>query len=398
MKILVVSQHYAPEPFRLPDLCEALMAAGHTVKVVTDVPNYPEGYIYPEYKGGKRRDEIINGVPVHRTFTVGRRKNVIFRFLNYYSWRFSAGHYLKNLKEDYDVVLSWQTSPVMMSQPALDYAKKNAKKVLLYCLDIWPACLKAGGIGSGPVFEYFKSLSRKIYSGADKILVSSEMFIDYFKNTHGIEGERIAHLPQYAESVFEGLYDATNGDEINLTFAGNVGKAQSVETIIKAAALVNDPRVKWNIIGDGSSLDECKRIASEKGLSNVIFHGRHPLSEMPAFYAKADAMLLTLCDDEIISYTLPGKVQTYMAASKPVIAAAGGESKLVIQKSGCGFCTPPDDAEALAESVNRFVAMSCEERREMGKRASEYYKKHFAKEIFVSAIISELEALAKHDL
>lgn len=394
MKILVVSQHYAPEPFRLPDLCEALVAAGHTVKVVTDVPNYPEGYIYPEYKNGKRRDEIINGVPVHRTFTVGRRKNVIFRFLNYYSWRFSAGFYLKNLKEDFDVVLSWQTSPVMMSQPALDYAKKNNKRVLLYCLDIWPACLKAGGIGSGPIFNYFKGLSRKIYSSADRILVSSEMFIDYFRETHGIGGDVIAHLPQYAEAVFEELTDKTGDDRIELTFAGNVGKAQSVETIIEAASLVADDRIRWNIVGDGSSLPECKRIASDKGLTNVIFHGRHPLSEMPAFYERSDAMLLTLCDDEIISYTLPGKVQTYMAASKPVIAAAGGESRLVIEKADCGYCTAPDDACALAESVKKFAALSREERKAMGKRASDYYRAHFAKEIFISEIISELSALA----
>ena len=396
MKILVVSQHYAPEPFRLPDLCEALLAAGHTVKVVTDVPNYPEGYIYPEYVNGKRRDETINGVPVHRTFTIGRRKNVIFRFLNYYSWRFSAGHYLKHLKEDFDVVLSWQTSPVMMSIPALEYSKKNNKKTLLYCLDIWPACLKAGGIGSGPVFDYFGSLSKKIYSSADRILVSSEMFIDYFKQTHGIEGDRIAHLPQYAESVFEEIEDNTVDDEINVTFAGNVGKAQSVETVIEAAALVGDPSIKWNVVGDGSSLEECKRMAEEKGLENVIFHGRHPLSDMPEFYARSDAMLLTLCDDEIISYTLPGKVQTYMAAGKPVIAAAGGESKLVIEKSGCGYCTPPENAEALADSVRRFAALSRAERKEMGRRASEYYKKYFSKEIFVSELISELEKLTNN--
>ena len=397
MKILVVSQHYAPEPFRLPDLCEALLAAGHTVKVVTDVPNYPEGYIYPEYKKGKRRDEIINGIPVHRTFTIGRRKNVVFRFLNYYSWRFSAGHYLKNLKEDFDVVLSWQTSPVMMSQPALDYAKKNNKKTLLYCLDIWPACLKAGGIGSGPVFKYFENLSRKIYSAADKILVGSEMFIDYFRVTHKIEGDVIAHLPQYAESVFENIEDNTVDGEINITFAGNIGKAQSVNTIIEAAALVDDKKIKWNIVGDGSSLEECKRAAEEKGLDNVIFHGRHPLSDMPSFYSKADAMLLTLCDDEIISYTLPGKVQTYMAAGKPVIAAAGGESKIVIEKSGCGYCTPPENAAALAESIRSFAALSRDERQAMGKKASEYYKNHFAKEIFVSEMIAELQKLAENN-
>lgn len=144
MKILIVSQHYAPEPFRLSDICETLIEKGHDVTVVTDVPNYPDGYIYDGYKKGKRRDEIIGGVKVHRTFTVARRKNVIFRFMNYYSWRFSAGKYLKKTKEEFDAVIAYQTSPVMMAQPAIDYAKAHNKKLILYCLDIWPACLKAG--------------------------------------------------------------------------------------------------------------------------------------------------------------------------------------------------------------------------------------------------------------
>ena len=224
------------------------------------------------------------------------------------------------------------------------------------------------------------------------------MFIDYFRDVHGIEGEKIAHLPQYAESVFDGITDNTAENEINVTFAGNVGKAQCVDTIIEAAALVNDSNVKWNIVGDGSSLEECKRIAAEKGLDNVIFHGRHPLSEMPRFYSAADAMLLTLCDDEIISYTLPGKVQTYMAAGKPIIAAAGGESKLVIDKAGCGYCTSPANAEELADSVRKFAALTREERKALGKNAADYYAASFSKEGFVSKIVSELELLARDNI
>ena len=131
MKVLVVCQHYWPEPYPLPDVCEELVRRGHQVQVITDVPNYPLGQIYPEYRNGQNRDEVHNGVKIHRTFTIGRRNNVIFRFLNYFSFAFSSLFYALRMKEDFDVVFTNQTSPVMMSGGALAYGKKHHKKVVL---------------------------------------------------------------------------------------------------------------------------------------------------------------------------------------------------------------------------------------------------------------------------
>ena len=147
MKILVVSQHYWPEPFPSTDLCEALAARGHTVHVVTDVPNYPMGRIYPEYRGKKGRREYRNGVRILRTFTIGRRNNILFRLLNYYSFSLSSTRFTRKLKEDYDVVLAIQSSPIMMVRAALAYGKRTGKKTLFYTMDLWPASLAAGGWG-----------------------------------------------------------------------------------------------------------------------------------------------------------------------------------------------------------------------------------------------------------
>jgi len=393
MKILVVSQHYAPEPFRLPDICETLVEMGHEVTVVTDVPNYPDGYIYKEYKNGKRRDENIGGVKVHRTFTIGRRKNVLFRFINYYSWRFSAGRYLKKTKEDFDAVIAYQTSPIMMAQPAIDYAKAHNKKLILYCLDIWPACLKAGGIGGGPVYEYYRRLSRKIYSSADKLLVSSEDFDEYFKKELGLDSLDVTYLPQYAEGIFDTVTEPKNTDGYkDIVFAGNIGHAQSLETVIGAAELTRDIALHWHIVGDGTDLEHIKALATEKKLDKVIFHGRQPLERMPEYYSLADAMLLTLCEDEVISLTLPGKVQTYMAAAKPIIAAANGESKLVIEKAECGYCTPAGDSEALADSVRKFCALSNEEVKCLGENSLRYYDSHFSKARFFDKLMSAIDS------
>lgn len=398
MKILIVSQHYAPEPFRISDICETLSSMGHEITVVTDVPNYPDGYIYKEYKHKKKREEVINGVTVHRTFTIGRRKNIIFRFLNYYSWRFSAGHYLKKTKEDFDIVISYQTSPVMMAQPGIDYAKLHSKKLIIYCLDIWPACLKAGGISGGPVFNYYKDLSKKIYSSADKLLVSSTNFKDYLINELGVDSVEIDHLPQYAEGIFDTVTTPKNTDGYkDIVFAGNIGQAQSLDTVLDAAALTSDLDLRWHIVGDGTDLERLRSIAEEKKLDKVIFHGRQPLEKMPEYYSLADAMLLTLCEDEVISLTLPGKVQTYMAAKKPIIAAANGESKRVVDSAKCGYCTPAGNAEMLADSVRTFCSLSNEDVSQLGENALRYYESHFSKERFFNKLLATIEeCLSEH--
>ena len=146
MKILVVCQYYAPEPFRIADICRALAERGHQVTVVTGTPNYPEGEIYPGYEKGARRDEMLDGVRVHRCPLVPRKTGALHRFLNYYSFVWSAEQYLRGLRENFDVVFVNQLSPVMMAQPGLTWAKKHGKKCVLYCLDLWPESLLMGGI------------------------------------------------------------------------------------------------------------------------------------------------------------------------------------------------------------------------------------------------------------
>lgn len=392
MKILVVSQHYWPEPFPLADVCESLVKMGHTVHVVTDVPNYPMGYIYPEYKSGRNRSEERNGVRIWRTFTIGRRNNILFRMLNYYSYAISSTLFVKRLKEEYDVVFTNQSSPVMMVNAALAYAKKHKKKCVLYCMDLWPASLAAGGVGEkSPIYRFFHGVSKRLYRKADRILITSQMFRDYFKNEFGIADETIGYLPQYADSAFDSeLPPKENRETVDFLFAGNIGAAQSLNTVLDAADILReDLRLRWHIVGDGSELENLKDRAKALSLDNVIFYGRKPLAEMPAYYAKADAMLVTLTADPFIGMTLPAKVQSYMAVGKPVIAAANGEIPSVINDSGCGFCANAEDAQGLADAVNAFLA--CEDREELGKRAREYYLTHFTHDMFMKRLVSELE-------
>lgn len=394
MNLLVVCQHYKPEPFRLSDICERLVSEGHKVTVVTGVPNYPEGEIYSGYKLFKNKTEQIGGVTVHRCFTIPRKRGIIFRFLNYYSFAWASTLRLLSLKERFDVVLVNQLSPVMMAQGAIKYAKKHKLNTVLYCLDLWPESLVAGGVAQGSlIYNIFFKISRKIYKNANKILVSSKSFCDYFDNVLNIEGER-EYLPQYAEDLFDGIPPVEpHAPPFNLTFAGNVGDMQSVETIIGAARLMkDDPRAVFNIVGDGIALERCKALA--KGLDNVVFHGRRPIEDMPEFYKEADAMIVSLKDDPIISYTLPGKVQSYMASARAIIGSINGEAAKVIADANCGVCAPSQDEVALKNQI--LTLLDNPERFAVyGNHAREYYLSHFEKDAFIKKLINILEQYKK---
>lgn len=388
MKILVVCQYYAPEPVRISDICEELVRQGHEVDVIAGVPNYPMGKIYDGYRLGKKRNEDINGVNVHRSFTIGRRSGVVFRFLNYYSFAFSSSRYAATLKKEYDAVLVNQLSPVMMACAGVTYKKKHKTPLVYYCLDLWPESLVAGGIKrESLIYKVFDKISGELYTRADKIIVTSKNFVTYFEDRFKIPASRLSYLPQYAEDLFKPEAPVKK-DTVDLTFAGNVGAAQSVETIIRAAhELADIKKLRFNIVGDGSALEGCKKLAAELGVGNVVFHGRKPLEEMPRFYREADAMLVTLSDDPLISMTLPGKVQTYMAAGKPLIGAINGETPEIIADAGCGLCGPAEDHHALAENIRAFLAADKEA---FGKNSAEYYRKHFRKDVFIDALIAEL--------
>lgn len=395
MKILVVCQYYAPEPFRISDICEALAEQGNDVTVVTGTPNYPEGELYPGYEKGARADEVIGGVRVHRCPLIPRKSGAVYRFLNYYSFVWSSRRYLRKMKEDFDVVFVNQLSPVMMAEGALAWAKRNHRRCVLYCLDLWPESLLAGGIGQGsPIYQLFLRISRRIYRSADGILVSSRGYAEYFREKFQIENVR--YLPQYAEDLFGELPQPTEEKQtVDFLFAGNVGSGQSVETIVEAARLLKNERtIHIHIVGGGISLEKCRILA--EGLPNITFYGRQKLEQMPRYYAMADVFLVSLMKDPVLSMCLPGKVQSYLAAGKPVVGAIDGEAARVIREAECGMCAPAEDPETLAELIRRMAAQP-ELRKQYGENARRYYRAHFQKEKFISDLAAVLqENAAEH--
>mgnify|MGYP003290867794 FL=1 len=391
MKILVVSINYYPEPARITDICEELVKRGHDVTVVANVPNCPQGDFYEGYPDGRVRDEVRNGVKIHRCFTIARKKGAVRRVLSYYSYVFSSISYVRSLKDDFDVVFVNQLSPIMLAYAGAEYKKLFHRKIFFYSQDLWPMSLTVGGIKENSlVFKYFHRVSEKLYKSADVLYGTSRSFPAYFEKEFGITGMK--YLPQYAEGLFspEQCRKAPS-ETFDLMFAGNVGNFQSVDTIIKAAAMTkDDKRIRWHILGNGSELENLKALADSLKADNVIFHGRKPLEEMPKYYAMADAMLVTMIKNPVISLTLPGKVQSYMAAGKPLLGAIDGETRLVIEEAGCGLCGDAENSEQLAKNARIMADQSMEK---YAENSFAYNEQYFTKEKFMNTLIAELEGL-----
>lgn len=394
MKILVVCQYYYPENFQINPICEQLAADGYDVTVLTGLPNYPTGIIPDDYKKG-RRDEWINGVHVIRCFEIGRKKGVAYLALNYISFWLSASVKVRSLPKDFDLVLAYQLSPVMMVFPAIKYACRYKKPLLLYCCDLWPESLKMYiKSESNPVFKLFKRYSKKVYANCDCILTQSKSFIPYLHETHGIPMEKLQYLPAFADDGYLAEDFTPEHDGIDLVFLGNLGIAQNLLGVLTAVKQIKDvPNFKVHFVGDGSMLQEMKQYVRENQLEDiVVFYGRRPTEEMPVYYKLADACLVSLNADNQTGLTLPSKVQGYMAAGKPILGMISGSAQEVIREAECGLCVDSGDVEGFAGILREFIT-NHDKYRQCGTNGKEFFIRNFKKDIFIDQLKNKIKEM-----
>ncbi len=395
IRILATCQYGWPEPYPSLYPMEEMAKRGHYIHAVTGTPNYPMGEVFKGYEHNKIKEEDHNDIHITHVPVIPRKHDPIHRFLNYHSYPITAKRKLLSLTDDYDVVFANQSSPVMMVEPAIAYAKKHNKRVVMYCMDLWPASLCVGGVKrNSTLYKFYWKLSKRVYERVDVILVTSRMFKDYFISEFGISAEKIDYLPQYALSEFDSIPEQREKESIDFVFAGNVGAAQNLGVVLRAAKIIETEKfdnqgkkIIFHIIGNGQQLEKLQAYAREKNIKNVIFHGRKPLEQMPKYYGMADAMIVTMLPDPLVSLTLPAKVQSYMAAGKPIIASADGEIVNVISESGCGFCAKADDERKLVEVVKKFVELP--NKKKLGLNAKNYYSANFS----VNRVMDKLEKI-----
>lgn len=396
--ILVITQHYWPEPFPAPAFCEALAQYGFHVHVITDVPNYPQGRIYKGYEHGNRRSEERNGVRISRVFTIPRRSGILHRALNYYCYVLSSCFRVLFLSGSYDLVLIIQSSPVMMAYAGLLYSRLHHKNVLLYCMDLWPASLKAAGIREQSfLYRLYRRISRRIYRAADRILTASPGFMDVMHNEFGIEPDRMGFLPQISVCEETGEYRYEDPETMNAVFIGNIGRAQCVDVLLQAASIIermgisDHGRPIWfRIIGDGTCFPAIRKLKETLGLKHTVLYGRMDPSEAAVMLGAADCALITLTGEPEIAMTLPAKMQMYLHAGKPVIASADGEIMRLIRREQCGICVGAEDPQELAHALIRFLTS---DRRKYSRNAEQAYRKQFSREVVIGQLVREMRDL-----
>ena len=384
MKILIVSENFYPDIFAINDIVRSLVNRGHKVTVLTGLPDYTTSKIPKEYKFGRNRHQNFYGADVYRVPTIARRHGAIWRSLNYISFAVT-GTLAALFKKwnDFDVIYVWEVSPVTMIYPAIALKRRYKKKLFVYCLDIWPECVKAMGFKENTfAYKLIHAISKKAYKAADHIAVSSMPFFDYLENVNGIDRRKMSYLPQFAseEMLSMDMSKKPNG-HYDFLYIGNIGKAQDMPCMIKAISQLKDSEdVTFRILGIGSEYENTLRLAKKTGAFKIMkFYGSKPFDEAIKYYRLADACILTLDGSNHIGDTLPGKLQTYMAAGKPVLGALNGAGNQIIKESKCGKCVNAGDARGLADLFINFIE-HIENYSECGSRARKYFSEYFTED------------------
>jgi glycosyltransferase involved in cell wall biosynthesis len=292
------------------------------------------------------------------------------------------------MKERFDIVMCYQTSPVLMANAARAVSKKQNIPFLLYCLDLWPECLKAWNVGEKTLlYKLIHSYSKKMYNSPEILAVSSKPFMDYHEQVNGVSRDIMLHLPQHSEDMkLMPKVRSSVEEPVVFAFGGNVGSVQNIECIIRATAKITAKEsFLVEIYGDGSNLQNCKNLAKELGVENKVrFHGWVEKEILWKEYEKADAFLLTLKPEGFIGQTVPAKLQEYMSGNRPVFASIDYASE-IIEEAGCGVCVPSDDSDALAEQMNIFIKNhgAMPGAAECGRK---YFEAHYTKDCFMDTL------------
>jgi glycosyltransferase involved in cell wall biosynthesis len=393
MKILVISQYFYPENFRINDLIFSLKKRGHQIEVLTGKPNYPKGDYFKGYSWEGPNDEKIERIKVYRANLILRKKGGGLRlFLNYFSFVFFGLFKILKLKGDFEKVFIYAPSPITVGILGIVAAKKFKCKSYLWVHDLWPESVRvAGGIKNGFVLGLVNLMTKLIYKFTDLLLVQSPEFKNYILN-QGVAESKIIYYPYYAEDFYKVVekdkkYLSQFQKGFNLLFAGNIGVAQSFDTIVNAFEKLKEHDINLVVLGDGRDKSRIQEQINENGLTKKFhFLGSFPPEQMPHYFSCADGLLITLKKADVFSYTIPGKLQSYLACGKPIIGALDGIGNKIISESNSGFACEAENHELLANNILKLYKLSKVETEKLSNNALTYFDKNFNKQYLIKRL------------
>jgi glycosyltransferase involved in cell wall biosynthesis len=386
MRVLVLSQYYWPESFRINEVVDSLRRVGCHVTVLTGQPNYPQGDVFDGYSAagfGAQKHE--SGYCIYRVPLMPRGRGGAVRLVaNYLSFVLSAsllGPWLLR-KQRFDAIFVYAPSPIIQAIPAVWLAYIKRAKLVTWVQDLWPQSLEATGfVRNRRVLALVAMLVRWIYRHCDLLLVQSQAFIAPVKAMSG--KTQVQYHPNPGELAFRQAQLLSPPALVlkpgfNVVFAGNLGTVQALGTVLDAAEVLQlYGDVRLVLVGSGSRSEWLHQEVARRRLTNVLLPGRFAPEAMPGILAQASALLVSLVHSPTMSQTVPSKVQAYLAAGKPIIASLDGEGARVVTEAGAGLACPAEDAQALADAVLQLRNAVPEDLQKMGQCGLVYYEQHF---------------------
>lgn len=393
--ILVVSQYFYPESFRINDMCIEWVKRGYKVSVVTGIPNYPMGKTFPGYGLTKKRQEEWNGIDIYRIPLIPRGNNKIGMILNYLSFMISGKLAGSFKKINADVVFSFEVSPMTQVLTGVTFAKRLKVPHLLYVQDLWPEnVITVTGINNGFIIGCIDRMVDRIYRKTDEIFATSPSFVDAICDRKvPVSRDKVHFWPQYAEEFYKPIeknlavseavkYGIPDDGKFKVIFTGNIGTAQGLDILPKTAELLKGENVTFVIVGDGRYLDSFVKDINTRGVSDsFVFVPRQPAEIIPLLLSACDAAFVSFADNDLWKKTIPAKLQSYMACGMPVIASAGGETERVINEAGCGICCKVGDENALSDGILTLMKSDI---KHMGTGSLNYCKEKFDKNMLMN--------------
>ena len=391
MKILVICQFYYPENFVVTNIAEQLVKCGHDVDVLTGKPNYGYNHILPEYIHIK--EQVINGVNVHRVNLCARKKTRFSIIKNYLSFWKNSKKWVRHCKTEYDVVYSMSLSPVTICCAGNLYKKKHHVKHIIHCVDLWPeSVLVTKAVRkSSLAYKLLYKWSRSIYKKADKILIGSPSFAEYFEKVLKLPTTNLEFVPQCALVTNTDVTPYKYQEGTNILFCGNLGLIQLIDLIPETMKLLKDKKIYFHVIGMGPLTDKLIKDIENSGLrEHIIYYGPMPASRAASYFKSADAIYVSLKDEGVVGKTIPNKLMMALAFGKPIIGVLKGDGRKILNEAG-GAVLADENPESIKDAILAIDNMSEAAKAQFGKMNSQYYQSHFSVEEVTNKIIESLK-------